>query len=542
VSAGSSVSNEQSTERAPGAAADTGTRSLPPVVWAVALIVFAVVWGSSLFGPAGIFIDEAYYLACADHPALGYIDHPPFSVLVLAGVRALLGDSLPALRLLPALAGGGTVLLAGLLARRLGAGSWGAGMAGLAAGATPVLLVLFGFYSMNALSVLFWNGIFLLLVTLEQRDEPRLWLAVGALAGLGMQNKHTLVLLFLGLGLGMLATRARRHLASPWLWAGAALAALIVVPNLLWQAQHDWASVEFYRQADQLKNNPTSALAVLGQQVISTNPISLPLWLAGLGFLLFSRRAGSLRHLGIAYLVLLVLLIAGGKSRPDRIASFYPLLFAAGGATLDRALQGRALGWLRVAYPVLLTLGSLALLPLSLPILSPERTAVYAAAVGSVPKIEGGEGKRSVLPQWQADRYDWPVLVEDVEAVLASLSPAERERTVLFGAGYGHVAPLVYLMQGKDLPPVYSGHNSYYLWGPPPEPVETVIVLGIGVRGPDGSLQPGPKLAALFAEVELARVHHCRFCMSWRDDMPIWIARSPRRPIAEVWPELRRFL
>jgi hypothetical protein len=521
---------------------DAGLRALPPVVWCLAVATFLVVWGASLFGFGGIFIDEAYYLACADHPALGYVDHPPLSVLLLAGLRALLGDSIPVLRLLPALAGGGAVLLAGLLARRLGAGSWGAGMAGLAVGAAPMLLVLFDFYSMNAFSVLFWSGIFLLLVTLEQRDEPRLWLAVGALAGVGLQNKHTLALLFVGLGVGMLATRARRHLMSPWLWAGAGLAALLVAPNLLWQHQHDWASLEFYRQADLLKNNPTPALEVLALQVVSANPVAVPLWLAGLGFLLFSTRAGSLRHLGIAYLMLLALLVVGGKSRPDRIAGFYPLLFAAGGAALDRALRGRALAWLRVAYPALLALAGLALLPLALPVLPPEQAAHYAAELGLVPKIEGGEGKRSVLPQWLADRYEWPQLVEDVEAVLAGLSPAEREHAVIFGSGYGHVAPLAYLTQGKSLPPVYSRHNTYFFWGPPPEPVETVIVLGLGDRVEDGSLQPEPLLADLFADLELARIHHCRFCMSWRDDMPIWIARSPRRPLAEVWPEIRRYL
>jgi len=125
--------------------------------------------------------------------------------------------------------------------------------------------------------------------------------------------------------------------------------------------------------------------------------------------------------------------------------------------------------------------------------------------------------------------------------VLASLPPAERERAVIFGASYGQVAPLAYLTRGQALPPVYSGHNTYHLWGPPPEPVGTVLVLGLGDRVADGSLQPEPGLAELFAEVELARVHHCRFCMSWRDDMPIWIAREPRRPLADVWPELRRY-
>jgi len=518
-----------------------GSGAATPRLYALAAFMFLLVWLPSWFGPAGVFIDEAYYLACADHPALGYVDHPPFSIYLLVIARGLLGDSLPAMRLLPSLAAAASVLLTGLLARRMGADAWGQSVAGLAVVAAPLCLVVFGFYSMNAFSLLFWSGIFLLLIEIEQRDEPRLWLAVGALAGVGLQNKHTLVLLVLGLAVGMLATRARRHLLSPFLWSGLGIAALIVVPNIYWQMNHDWASLEFYRQADLVKNIPTPPLDVLLGQINALNPVSLPLWLAGVGFLLVSKRGESLRHLGVLFLVLLGLLIVGQKGRPDRIVAVYPLLFAAGGTLLGVWLQRPGFAWLRVAYPAVLALVGVALAPVSLPLLPPATMAKYTEILGIIPQIEAGEGKQSPLPQWLADRYEWESLLEQVEAAVATLPAAERESVVILGASYGQVAPIAHLGKERGLPPVYAGQNNYHLWGPPPAPMDVAVIIGSGEAGPDGGIEPDVGVHELFAQVELVSVYTCQWCMAWRNDMPIWIARQPRRPIAEVWSDLRAF-
>ncbi|MCP4038104.1 MAG: glycosyltransferase family 39 protein, partial [bacterium] len=155
-------------------------------LWVIAAAVFLVAWLPSGSGPAGLFIDEAYYLACTERLALGYVDHPPLSIYLLALVRALAGDALPVVRFVPSLAGAACVLMAGTLARRLGAGAWGQGVAGLAVATAPVFQVLFGFYSMNSFSILFWCGAFLLLIEIEQRKDPRLWLAFGALTGVAL--------------------------------------------------------------------------------------------------------------------------------------------------------------------------------------------------------------------------------------------------------------------------------------------------------------------------------------------------------------------
>ena len=113
---------------------------------------------------------------------------------------------------------------------------------------------------------------------------------------------------------------------------------------------------------------------------------------------------------------------------------------------------------------------------------------------------------------------------------------------VIFGTSYGHAAPIEVLGRDRDLPPVYSNHNTYHLWGPPPEPIEVVVVVGLGDPGPEGRIVPDPELRELFGHIELARVYRCRWCMSWRDHTPIWIARDPKRPLRDAWPELRKFL
>lgn len=515
-------------------------RRADAILLTLALVYFLLEWVPSWVGIYGYFIDEFYYLACADHLAFGYVDHPPLSVAVLRLVRALLGDSLPALRLLPSLAGAATVLLTGLIARRLGAGVFGQALAAAAVMAASTYQVLFSFYSMNSLAVLFWAVSFLLLVEIERRDDPRWFVALGLVIGLGLENKHTIVLLGGGLAVGLLLTPARRHLYSRWLWAGAALALLLAVPNLVWQATHDWASFEFYRSQDALKNLPTPPLAVLGQQVLGMNPGTLPVWAAGLVFLLFTERGRPYRHLGWLYLALLALMVVGQKSRPDRIASAYIILFAAGGTLIGEFTLRRGWRWLRVAYLPVLVAAGIALAPVGLQLLPPTMLARYAAALGLVPQIEKGEGKTSSLPQWQADRLGWNDLVDAVEAAVQTLSDEERRKAILFAPGYGQAAPLEVLGGKRGFPPVYSAHNNYFFWGPPPDPVEVAVVLGF--RGSGDPPEPHEDLRQFFDEIELFRVHDCEWCMRWRDEMPIWIARRPKKPMADVWPELKRYL
>lgn len=511
---------------------DTDQRTTNLLLLSLAFVYFLIEYVPGVVGYYGYFIDEFYYVACAQHQAFGFVDHPPLSILVLGLVRALMGDSLWALRLLPALAGAATIFLVGILARRLGADRFGQLLAAGAAMIGSIYHISFGFYSMNAFSILLWGLSFLVLIEILKGGRAQLWLWFGVLTGLGLENKHTFVLLLFGLAVGLILTDARRHLKSRWPWIGAALAIAIVLPNILWQTAHEWPSLEFYRNADLYKNVPTPPAEVFFQQVLTMNPSAFPVWIAGLFFFLVTRRGRPFRSLGWLYLSLLVLMLIGQKSRPDRIADAYLVLFAGGGVVLSEWAKRRRMGWLRWYLAGTIALSGAALAPIGLPLLSPEIAAKYAAWIGVVPQIEIGEGKRSDLPQWLADRLGWETLVLDLDFAAAQLGPEEREHAIFLLPSYGHAGAVELLGRGKRLPPVYAVQNTYFHWGPPEDPVSAAIIM----EPLDFELA-----TALFEEVEPVRVYDCDGCLGWRDNAQIWIGRKPRMTFREIWPRLKHY-
>src|SRR5713226_2060598 len=142
----------------------------------------------------GLFVDELYFLACGEHLAWGYVDMPPLTAFQAWLARALLGDSLYAIHLFPALAGAGLVLLAGALARQLGGRRYAQGLAALTALVAPGWLYVHSYLSMNSVELLFVAGCALVLVRMIQTGNTKLWLVFGTLAGLGMLNKHTMAM------------------------------------------------------------------------------------------------------------------------------------------------------------------------------------------------------------------------------------------------------------------------------------------------------------------------------------------------------------
>ena len=200
----------------------------------------------------GYHRDELYYLACANHLDWGYVDHPPFAVLVIAATRGLLGDSVAAIRVVPALVGALTVLLIGLIARRLGGGPFAQALAMTAALVAPFYLALDHYFSMNAFDLLIWGLAAYLLLRILQGGPPWLWLLLGVLLGIGLLNKISVLWLGGGLFVGLLLTPQRVVLRSRWPWLALAVALGVFMPHVLWQARYDWPTLEFARNT---KNN-----------------------------------------------------------------------------------------------------------------------------------------------------------------------------------------------------------------------------------------------------------------------------------------------
>jgi len=472
-------------------------------------------------GNYGIFRDEYYYLACARHLAWGYVDHPPLSIAVLAVLRGLFDEGLVALRLVPALCAFAAVLLVARLAARLGGGGFARVLAALAMAIVSVVLVISGFYSMNALDILFWIGAWLLLAAWAVDPAPRRMILLGLLLGLGLMNKIGLLVFGAALAIALPFTPLRRALMTPAPYVGAALAFLIFLPHVVWQITHGWPTLEFMRNAQEHKITAMAPLAFLGEIVLEQQPANLLVWTVGLGWLLFAARARQFRLLGLIFVAGLALLIVQ-HAKPYYAAGFFPVLFAAGACAWEELTTAGWRRWLRPALVVLLAASGIFFLPLAVPLLPVETYARWQVETGIAPAAQE-VGHTSELPQHYSDRFGWEELAAEVERIVATLPSDERDRVVVLATNYGEAGALEYWRDSYNLPPVVSGHNNYALWCPEELALDTVIVVGWGEES----------VGRVFEEYEQAG--EIRHQWALENGTPIWVGRGPKI----TWPELR---
>src|SRR4030095_14480835 len=377
-------------------------------------------------GRYGYFRDELYYIACSQHLAFGYVDQPPLSILLLRPSELLLGSSLFAIRLLPALAGAATVAITGFIARELGGRALAIALA--CAGSLCALfnLAVGNFSSMNAFEPLFWMGCVYLLVRIINGGSPALWLWFGVLIGLGLENKHSTAFFAAGIFVALLLTPERRHFAKKWIWFGGLIAFAIALPNLLWQLQNHWPTYELLSNvASSDKNVALSPAQFILQQIVFMNPGTLPLWLSGLIWLFGSRDGRRYRALGITYLVMLAeFIILHGKSY--YLAPAYPMLLVAGGVDVGSVFSHR-LKWCKAVLLALILATGALLAPLAVPILPPAKLVAYTRAIGMrLPRTETSH--TAPLPQIFADQFGWEEMAASVGHVYNHLRPEDKKR------------------------------------------------------------------------------------------------------------------
>jgi 4-amino-4-deoxy-L-arabinose transferase-like glycosyltransferase len=284
-----------------------------PWVYVIAAIYFTLHLVTST--RYGYFRDGLYYLACSEHLAFGYVDQPPLIAVLGWIARHTFGTSLPALLLWPALAGAGRIILTAAFARELGAQRFGLVLAAVLAATPGVWWVIDHQFAMNAFESLFWGGLAYVVLRIINTGNTKLWLIFGAIAGLGLLNKYSLIIFASALLAGLLLTRQRRILFTPWILAGGAIAFLIFLPNLIWNIQHHWPFLELMRNISATgKDVLLPPGKYLLQQVLMLNPVSFPFWLAGLLFYFFARDGKCYCNFGWAFVITIVFfMITQGK-------------------------------------------------------------------------------------------------------------------------------------------------------------------------------------------------------------------------------------
>ncbi len=452
--------------------------SLWPWVYLIAAVYFTLHLATST--RYGYFRDALYYLACSEHLAFGYVDQPPLIAWLGWFARHTLGTSLPALLFWPALAGAARIVLTAAFARELGARRFGTVLAATLAAMPGVWWVIDHQFAMNCFEPLLWGGLAFVIVRLIKTRNTKLWLAFGAIAGVGLLTKYSIVMFAAALIVGLLLTRQRQLLFTPWLLAGGTIALLIFLPNIIWNIQHNWPFLELMHNVRTTgKDVVLPPGKYLIQQVLMMSPASFPFWFGGLLFLFFSRDAKTVRALAWSFVITITFfMLTHGKDY--YVAPAYVMLFAAGGLAAERLISMRP-AWQSILKPACflwLILLLLPLLPLVLPVLPIETFLRYQSHLPfEVPKTEQsfvGE----TLPQYYADEFPWPGMVEAVARVYQSLPPEEQKRTAIFGSNYGQAAAIDFFGPKYGLPKSISGHQNYFLWGPRDYTGEIVILLG----------------------------------------------------------------
>ncbi len=494
--------------------------------WVLTIAVVATGLLLAFSSRYGYHRDELYFLSASRHLDFGYVDQPPVAVLVAWLARVSLGNTLIGLRVVPALVAGVVVGLTGAMARELGGSAFGQAFAALCAAAGGLLIV-GHLEGPTVYDVLVWTLTSWLVLRLLRTGNARIWLAVGAVVGLGLEAKNSILLLLAGLAVGLVVNHQSRVFRSGWLWAGAGIAVTLWAPNLIWQATNGWPTSSMDANLRAEHSGLGFAIKYPFIVVLALGVFVAPVWIAGWWSLWRDERMATYRAFAVAFIVGFVFLWIVIPDRFYYQFGIFPALIAAGALVTEAVVDGRRgffrvvprrrLLWRSRGWAIGLVLGSaLVMLPLALPVLPP-------SALATVPlqKVNYNLG----------EEIGWQDLTHEVTEVWQSLPHDERRSAVILTENYGEAGAIDrYGAQG--LPRAYSGHNSFWWWGPPRPSLGTTIAIGYQVR----------ELAPYFHSCSLVgRVHNSANVDNEEHGHPIVLCRDQRTPWPKIWNQFRHY-
>jgi 4-amino-4-deoxy-L-arabinose transferase-like glycosyltransferase len=483
--------------------------------WPVAAIAAAVTALLAAYaGRYGYHRDELYFLQCGQHLAWGYPDQPPLVPLIARLMNDLAPGSLVVLRLPSAFAAGALVLLTALLVREFGGGTAAQALAAAVTALAPVTLGSSHLLSTTTFDLPAWALLGWLLVRILRTGNGRLWLPAGLVAGVGLLDTDLVAFLAFAVVVGLVIAGPRACFRSAWFYAGGAVALALWSPYLAWQAGHGWPELTVARSiAAGLSGTSAPWWLIVPEQLVLVPVYFAPVWIAGLVRLLRDPALRWCRAVGVAYPVLAVAFMATG-GKPYYLAGMFPVLLGAGAQPAVDWI-GRAHGRARRALVAAAIVLSLLELPITLPI-------VPASAVHDTPIV--------ALNYDAGETIGWPAFVREIAAAYHSLPASQQSTATVLASNYGEAGAVDRFGPADGLPAAYSGHMSFWYWGPPPASATTAIVIG-------------------YARSQL------RFCGSVRlavvlnnhvnvdDDeqgAPVWICSQLRESWRALWPSQRQ--
>ncbi len=458
----------------------------------------------------GYHRDELYFVAAGRHLDWAYADQGPVVPLLARAMTEIAPSSLTVLRLPSALAAGATVLLTALLARELGGSRRAEMLAASCAAVASIVLFTGHLLSTSTFDLLAWTAVTWLAIRALRTGDDRLWPAAGAVLGLGLLNKPLPAFLALGLLAGVVLAGPRRLLLNRYVWGGAAIALLLWLPWILWQADHGWPQIDVSRSIAEGGSTSSEAWwAIVPFQFLLVSPVLAPVWIAGLVRLFRDPAVREFRFLAWAWVVLAVVFMATA-GKPYYLGGLLPVLIGAGAAEVDRWLErGRRrlrAGLLAAAVATSAVIGA----TIALPVLP---------AGSAEPVVEVNEDVGETI--------GWPEFAQTVARVYRGLP--DRSRAAILTSNYGEAGAIDRYGPALGLPHAHSGHNAYGDWGPPPDGSAPVIAVGFGPHEIGTNLR-GCTLAA--------RIENRAGIENDEEGNAVLVCRGPRHRWSREWPKL----
>ena len=469
----------------------------------------------------GFHRDALAFLDNGQHLAWGYIAYPPLTPFIGRIGLELFGLSLVGIKSLAALAQCAGMVLTGLMVKELGGGRWAQVVAAIAATISIMSLMMSTLFQYISFDYLWWVLTIYFFIRLLKTNNPRWWLGVGCGFGLGMMTKYTMLYLVAAIVITVLFTQLRSHLKSPWLWAGVGLSLLIFLPNLIWQIQHQFASIEFLTAIRARDIQIGRADGFFSQQLyVNLNPLTLPLFLSGIYYFFFTS-SGS-RYRAVGWLFILVLVLFGlSRGRFYYAAPVYPMILAGGAVLAEQWLTNQLSQQQRLANQLLgglLIVGAIVGVVLALPV-APINSAIWDVT--------------SDVHDNFVEQVGWEEMTQKVAAIY-NAEVEKRPSLGIIAGNYGEAGALNLYGPSYGLPTAISPVNSYWNRGFGENPPEAAIALGFTKSA----------LETYFGGCTVVGKNDNAFGVfneESRFSPDIYLCEDLREPWEQIWPKIRSF-
>lgn len=435
--------------------------------------------------------DAYLYYAQSEHLSWGYFSAPPTTALLGRIATLLFGNTTFGMRFFPALIGALNLVIMGLAVMELGGRKTAITLASLAYLLSPAYLHVNALFQPVSLGQLYWLLSGYLILVMIRRNNPSMWLWIAMVFGLAFLNKYSIVFFCTAFALSLLISRHRSLYLSKYFLMALPVGLAIILPNLLWQYQHNWPVVGHMSELRETQLVHVSMSGFLLEQVMM-NAHALVLWTGALLVLLLHKKEQQYRLFGIIYLLVMALLLMG-RGKAYYSLGVYPMLFVFGACFTEKYIRK----YLKYATGFLVVSMFLGLY-FSLSFDGIPFTTFEKAFRKDAFRWE--DGVYHDLPQDMADMTGWREIGQTVNDIYRGLGEEERRNCEIFCDHYGQAGAVMFYGKKSHVPQPISFNDNFPSWAPDTLTGEWMIWVH---HDEEGGSDPDSLLSTYFRKADL---------------------------------------